>query len=269
MYDYHVHTLFSEDSQMEVEEGIQKAIVLGIKEIVFTDHVEFNVWRPETGIVDDMFDARQYIDTLNHLKERYQSQISIKIGVEIGLQREEKERIEEFVCAYPFDFVIGSSHTIDRYDLYLGNLYQNATKEEAYARYFKEVLEIVKTIEHYNVYGHLDLVRRYAYNKYDDIEINDDELEWIGQILKELIYRGKGIEVNTSGFRYGLGGLNPDIDVLKLYKKLGGEIITVGSDAHRKEDIGHKIQETYQLLKDIGYSYITIFDKMQPEFVKI
>ena len=55
------------------------------------------MWRPETGIVDDMFDARQYIDTLNHLKERYQSQISIKIGVEIGLQREEKER-DRGVC---------------------------------------------------------------------------------------------------------------------------------------------------------------------------
>jgi histidinol-phosphatase (PHP family) len=270
MYDYHVHTLFSGDSEMNIEEGIQRAIKKGIKELVFTDHAEFNVWRPENNnIEDDMFDVSKYIDTLSKLNMKYKDKINIKIGVEIGLQLEEKERIEKFVQENPFDFIIGSSHTIDRYDLYFRKLYENTTKEEAYIRYFTEVLKIVKNIESYNVYGHLDLVRRYAYSEYEDIELNNEELELVGEILKELIYRGKGIEVNTSGFRYGLGGLNPGINVLKLYNKLGGEIITVGSDAHKKEYIGHKIQDTYEILKDIGYRYITVFDKREPKFIKI
>lgn len=269
MYDYHVHTTFSKDSSLEAEEGIQRAIQMGIKEIAFTDHAELSVWRPNDIIVDDLFDIPSYIETMNQYKEKYKDQISIKLGIEIGLQREEKDRIDQLINDYPFDFVIGSSHTIEKYDLYFRKLFENKTKEEAYERYFQEVRKIVEEIDSYNVYGHLDVVRRYAYGTYEDITINHMEREMMEEILKIIIQKGKGIEVNTSGFRYGIHSTNPDIDIIKRYKSLGGEMITVGSDAHKKEDIGYKILETYDLLKDLGYRYITIFERMEPKFVKL
>jgi histidinol-phosphatase (PHP family) len=269
MFDYHVHTSFSNDCKMPVEEIIKRGISLGIQEIAFTDHVELNVWRPGDLVMDDMFDADVYIKKMQEIQTKYKNQISIKIGVEMGLQLEEKDRINQLICQYPFDFVIGSSHTIDGHDLYYGKLFHEKSKEEAYERYFSEVIKIVEAMECYSVYGHLDLVRRYALKSYANVELEDVDKDMIQWILKTIIEKGKGIEVNTSGYRYGLGGTNPSEEILQLYKKLGGEVITVGSDAHRLEHIGFRIKETYELLKEIGFKYITVFDQREPKFIKL
>ncbi|MBB6218791.1 histidinol-phosphatase (PHP family) [Anaerosolibacter carboniphilus] len=269
MFDYHVHTSFSNDCRMPVEEVVERGISLGIQEIAFTDHVELNVWRPGDLVMDDLFDADSYIEKMQAIQKKYKDRMRIKIGVEMGLQLEEKERINQLVCQYPFDFVIGSSHTIEGHDLYYGKLFQEKTKEEAYERYFSEVLKIVKEMDCYSVYGHLDLVRRYALKSYENVELGEQDREMIRIILKEIIEKGKGIEVNTSGFRYGLGSTNPTEEILELYRRMGGEIITVGSDAHRLEHIGFRIRETYALLKEIGFKYITVFEKRKPQFIKL
>ena len=101
------------------------------------------------------------------------------------------------------------------------------------------------------------------------MKISTADMEIVRTILKEIITRGKGIEVNTSGYRYGLNSTNPDMEILKLYRQLGGEIITVGSDAHSIEHLGANIQETYELLKCLGYKYITTFDRMKPLQIKL
>lgn len=269
MYDYHIHTTFSKDAVMDPEEGLITAINRGLKEIAITDHGEFNVWRPGNVFEDDIFDIDEYMSKIGQLKEKYKDKITVKIGLEVGLQREEKEAIDEFVNKNNFDFVIGSSHTINKIDLYFKKLYEGQDKKKAYEQYFGEVLEIVKVFDSYNVYGHLDLVTRYALGQYDDVALTNTEMEIVRDILKEIINKGKGIEVNTSGFRYGLNALNPSVDILKLYRKLGGEVITVGSDAHSKEHVGHMVPETYDLLRNLGYKYITTFEKMVPTFVKL
>ncbi|KXG74987.1 histidinol-phosphatase HisJ family protein [Thermotalea metallivorans] len=269
MFDYHVHTSFSNDSTMAMEAAVERAIALGIREIAFTDHAELNVWRPEDLIMDDMFDIDVYMAKLEEMQAKYRNRIHIKIGVELGLQLEERERIEQLAFSHPFDFIIGSSHTIGRYDLFYKYLFKEKTKEEAYERYFTEVLNIVKEMDCYSVYGHLDLVRRYALGEYENIDFNGDEKAMIRDILKIIIEKGKGIEVNTSGFRYGLNATNPTKEVLEMYKSLGGEIITVGSDAHKLEHIGYRIVETYELLKDLGFRYITLFHKREPKFIKL
>lgn len=269
MYDYHVHTSFSGDSTMEAETGIARAIAMGIKEIVFTDHAELNVWRPGDVIIDEIFDIESYFLAMNRLRERYEDKINIKFGMEMGLQREEKDRIKQIIQGNPFDFVIGSSHTMDSVDLYFKKFFENKEKEAAFEGYFNEVLKIVEEIDHYSVYGHLDLISRYAKGVYENVSISNKEMEIICLILKKIIEKGKGIEVNTSGYRYGLNSTNPGIRVLELYKDLGGEIITVGSDAHRVEHIGFRIGETYEVLKEIGFRYITTFDRLEPKFVKL
>ena len=269
MYDYHIHTTFSGDSTINPEECIQKAIELGIKEIAITDHAEFNVWRPGELFEDDCFNIKDYMSTLTSLKEKYGHRIVIKAGIEVGLQREEKKVINQLINENPFDFVIGSSHTIDKIDLFYRKIYEEQTKSKAYEQYFNEVLEIVRVFDSYSVYGHLDLIRRYAPGEYEDVELTTAENEIIIEILKQIISRGKGIEVNTSGYRYGLNSTNPGIEILKWYRQLGGEIITVGSDAHHKSHIGYRIPETYELLKDLGYRYITIFEQMNAVQIKL
>ncbi|MEW9121248.1 MAG: histidinol-phosphatase HisJ family protein [Thermotaleaceae bacterium] len=269
MYDYHVHTSFSFDATMKLEDALERAVELGLKEIVFTDHAELNVWKPGDLILDDLFNSEEYVSALKAAQEKYKDVLKIKIGIEVGLQRQEKGRIHELIAGHPFDFVIGSSHTIDRVDLYYKQLFRGITREEAYERYFGEILEIVKDIEDYDVYGHLDLVRRYALGEYEDIELGKRDYEIIEEILKIIIQKGKGIEVNTSGYRYGLNTVNPSIEILKMYHELGGEIITVGSDAHKVQDVGDGILDTYDMLKSIGFQYVTTFQQRKPSFQKI
>ena len=91
----------------------------------------------------------------------------------------------------------------------------------------------------------------------------------ITKILKRVIDDGKGIEVNTSSFYYEVNGLTPSIDILKLYHELGGEIITIGSDSHKKEQLGARILDIKLILKEIGYEYFCTFEEMKPIFHKL
>ena len=84
------------------------------------------------------------------------------------------------------------------------------------------------------------------------------------EILRTVIADGKGIEVNTSCHRYGLQDLTPSVDILRLYRDLGGQIITIGSDSHRKEHLGTYLIETADALKVLGYKEVYTFDRMRP-----
>ena len=93
--------------------------------------------------------------------------------------------------------------------------------------------------------------------------------EKIDEILKLLISKGKGIEVNTSGLRYGVGSPHPSFEIIQRYHSLGGEIITIGSDAHKPEHIGYKFDTAYELLDKAGFKYVTIFKNRKPDFIKL
>ena len=135
------------------------------------------------------------------------------------------------------------------------------TQQEYNELYYQEILKVIQKYKDYCVLGHLDMINRYdqkgiyPFNKVFDL---------VNEILKQVINDHKGIEINTSCYRYGLKDLTPSVEILKLYKKLGGDIITIGSDGHDVDQYGFKIQETKQILKDLGFKYIYTFDKMKP-----
>ena len=188
--------------------------------------------------------------------------------MEIGLQPQIVDVNRRTTSRYPFDFVIGSSHVVHGIDPYYPNYYEGKTEDEAYREYFESILENIATDADYDVYGHLDYVVRYgpnknkyySYEKYADI---------IDEILRQLIRHGKGIEINTSSVRYGLKDTTPSKDIIKLYRDLGGKIITIGSDSHKKEHLGAYIDETKTMLKDMGFEYLCIFKQMKPEFIEL
>ena len=169
---------------------------------------------------------------------------------------------------YPFDLVIGSSHVVNGIDPYYPVFYKGKTEHEAYTEYFESILDNLHSGADFDVYGHIDYVVRYgpdknkyySYEKYADI---------IDAILKEIISQGKGIELNTAGFKYGLGHPNPTEDVLKRYHELGGEIITVGADAHKPEHVAYDFDKVSNILKDAGFMYYTVFENRVPAFIKL
>lgn len=261
--DYHMHTDFSIDSDSPMESMIKSAIEKNIKEIAITDHVDF-----ESYYINNIIDYDNYLITFNNLKEKYNNKINIIFGVEIGLNLNYIDRIQTLTNSYPFDFIIGSSHSVFNMDLYYDNFFENKTKEEAYNIYFTEMIKNITNIKNFCVYGHIDFISRYGIYE-DNTLLYDDFKDNIDKVLKLLIENGKGIEINTSGFRYGINQTYPQFNILKKYKELGGEIITIGSDAHTPDYIGDHFNVAYDMLIEAGFKYITHFKNKKPIFEKL
>ena len=136
------------------------------------------------------------------------------------------------------------------------------------AEYFSGILDNVKAFKDYDIYGHLDYIVRYGPNK-DALYSYAKYRDIYDAILKTIIESGKGIELNTGGVKYGLKDLHPTCDVLKRYKELGGEIITIGSDAHTPENLLHHFSRAKAVLEECDFKYYTIFQDRTPQFIKI
>lgn len=262
-YDYHMHSDFSTDSHTSMEDMIERSIDLGLKEICFTDHVDYGIFTDDSFMVD----LDKYFKKLNEVQKIYKDRISIKKGIEFGLQKDLADYYNKRFVEHDFDFIICSIHAIDRMDLYLSSYFEDKSQKEIYENYYMELYNVVKNYKNYSVLGHLDLIKRYApFDTYLDDKMFFDIIE---ATLKQAIYDGKGIELNTSSYRYNLPDLTPSRYILKLYKELGGEIITTGSDSHNTEQVAVKFDYIYPLLKDMGFKYVTRFDQMKPDFIKL
>ena len=262
-YDYHMHCSYSADSTTPMKDMIEKSIELGLKEICFTDHVDCDI----IGNPNVYVDYDKYFKDLDSYSKEYSGKISIKKGIEMGFQNHLLEKCSKDIKKHDFDFVIASIHTIDRNELYTGDYHKGKTQHEAYEGYYSRLLDMVKTFHEFSVLGHLDLIKRYGnFNNVLDDSIFSNYIE---EILKKVIADGKGIEINTSCFRYNLPDLTPSRNILKMYKDLGGEIITMGSDSHNPSQIAFKFEYINDVLIDLGYRYICRFNKMQPEFIKL
>lgn len=266
--DFHTHSFFSGDSSSATEEMIQKAISIGLSYICLTEHYDPDYIYPpgEEGMFELNTDS--YLYELLKLRKQYSKDIEIGFGVELGLQPHIKKELGVYSKLYDFDFIIGSSHLCNRKDPYYPSFFEGRPEDEAHHEYFEYVYKCIKTLPFFDVYGHLDYVVRYGPTKNDEYTFFKHK-DIIDNILNLLIENGKGIEVNTGGFRQGLGQPNPCTDILKRYKELGGEIITIGSDAHSPEHIASDFDKVSELLKDCGFKYYCVFRKRMPEYLKL
>ncbi|WP_192988325.1 histidinol-phosphatase HisJ family protein [Carnobacterium mobile] len=273
--DYHVHSDYSDDSWYLMEEIVKDAIQLGLEEICFTDHVDYGVkpdWRPEeefqAGKNKEVKNVHYdlYFSELDKLSEKYEKNITIKKGLEFGMQVHTIPQFEKLYQSYDFDFILLSVHQIENKEFWTGEFQKGHTHQESYDEYYDEMYRLVTSYNDYSVLAHMDLVRRYLDKEVDLFEYSKDK---IMKILKKVIADNKGIELNTSSVRYEINGFTPSIEILKLYHELGGKIITIGSDSHKPEHLGFHIKESKKLLKDIGFTHFCTFDKMEPIFHKL
>ncbi len=130
------------------------------------------------------------------------------------------------------------------------------------------MLDYIKAVEDFDALGHLDYIVRYGkeQQKFYSYRQFADEID---EILKYLIANGKALELNMAGMKYGLGFAHPHPDILKRYKELGGEMVTVGSDAHRPEHIAYAYEKAGEILKECGFGYYTEFIKRKPQSIQI
>ena len=185
--------------------------------------------------------------------------------MEFGLQPEFGGFAKELAEKYQFYFLIGSLHVIDGQDPYYGTMFFDKTDEEGYRRGFELTLESIRKVSDYDTLGHIDYVVRYG--KYRDKEYSYAKYaDYLDEILKHLIENGKGLELNTAGWKYGLPFAHPHQDVLKRYKEFGGEIITIGSDGHKPEHIAYDFHKVKEYLEACGFKYYTEFRQRKPYF---
>lgn len=280
--DYHLHCEFSDDSTESMETQIERGIAIGLDEMCFTDHVDYGVkrdWDDPLGIewregdsgdgsLDPVanVDYPKYFEKLYRLKERYADDITVKAGLEFGIQFHTAGQFEQLYRKYSdkLDFVLFSMHQVEDKEFWTGDFQAGRTQKEYNMKYYEEILRTMEIFKEYSVLAHLDLIVRYdpqgtyPFKKTRNI---------IAAILEQAIRDDKGIELNTSSWKYGLADTQPSRDILRLYKDLGGRIITVGSDAHKKDFLGNHFDDAYAILKDeIGFSEIATFDKMNPLF---
>lgn len=264
--DSHVHSNFSDDSTMRPEEGVSAAIELGLKGLVFTDHLDLEF--PDHQYLFD-FDISERADHIDKLARRYEGKIEVLHGVELGVQPNVLSKTRSKIAGHSFDFIICSIHAVDGYALHEEEgFYEDKTKDQAYRRYLEEVYWSVCNVPDFDVVGHLGYIRRYGPYELKSMPYRHFD-EYIDVILKAVIDQGRGIEVNVSGYAYKLGSSIPDVDIVKRYKELGGEIITLGSDAHSADQVGRSFKQGLALIEKVGFDYLTYFKDRKPVFVPI
>lgn len=257
--DFHIHTEFSGDSDTPARDQIERAMGLGMKEICITDHHDYDVVSP----IDFTLDIPAYLAAMEKLREEYSGRIRINVGIELGLQRHIREYLEHLAGSLPLDFIIGSTHFVDGVDPYYPEFYEGRSEDEAYGRYFETALARLKELDCYDSVGHVDYVVRYGPNgnRYYTYEKFGDVLE---ETLRTVIRKGKALECNTGGYKYGLGEPNPSEAILRRYRELGGELITLGSDAHQPEYLGFAFDRARELLLSCGFKYYCVYRQRKP-----
>ena len=284
--DYHIHTEFSDDSREPMENQVRQAIEIGLEEICFTEHVDYGVkkdwnegeieWRGGDGVnYDDSMkeplanaDYPVYFDKIRRMREEFAGQIRIKSGLEFGIQTITIPQYEKLWNQYggQLDFALLSMHQVDNKEFWNQEFQRGKTQKEYNEAYYREILNVMRQFKHYSVLAHLDLIVRYDRNGvYPFRELRDI----VSEILRTAISDGKGIELNTSSWHYGLADTQPSRDILRLYRDLGGRIITIGSDGHTTKYLGDHIREAQQILRGIGFTEICTFERMVPVFHKL
>lgn len=266
--DSHIHSNFSGDSMEKLENIIERAIETGMDEITITDHLDLE-FPGEINIFE--LDFKTYVETLKKLKNLYKNNIKIKIGIELGLQPQLKDKYDEIFNCEDIDFIIGSFHCVRGMDVADRKFFEKYSKDEAHRIYFEEILNTIDLFPKINVCGHLDFINRYGRSVYDDYKKINFEMhkELIDKILIKLIEKNIGIEINTSALRYGLRDFHPCRKILKRYKELGGKIITMGSDAHRALDIMRDFDKARDVLKETSFENFCVFEKRKAEYKEL
>ncbi|MBU3126312.1 histidinol phosphate phosphatase [Clostridium sp. FP2] len=227
MIDSHIHTEFSSDSEMKLQNGLDHARKIGLG-MTITEHLDLKF---PTG-TDFTFDIDKYFNDY----EKYKGS-NFMLGIEIGMQEICLEENRKIINKYPFDYIIGSIHAANGADIFNPKTYVGKTKKEVFEQYFSSMVDCVKQYDFIDSLGHIDYISRYA--TYQDNEIHYHEFkEYIDEVLKAIVHNEKVMEINTR--RLGsVEAYNNLIHVYSAYKQIGGKYVTIGSDAHNAEDIGN------------------------------
>lgn len=240
MFDTHVHTTFSTDSKLTIDDAVKKASNDNLG-LIITEHMDINF--PVEG--EFIFDIDKYFQQY----DKYRSD-KLLLGIELGMRNDCIKENAEIEKNHPFDYVLGSIHFVNGIDIYEKSFYQGKTKQQAYDEYFQNMLDNVKTHPYIDSLGHIDYICRYAQFEDKDIHyINHKDI--IDEILKAIIEGDIAIEINTRRLS-NAESVKSLIEIYKRFAELKGEYVTIGSDSHSESSIGFNYKVAMEIAKICG-----------------
>ena len=265
-FDLHTHCTLSFDGRSTASEMVQTAVSLGIGYHALTDHVDLGSHAdPEFDLEATVNGARE---TIPALQREYAGRLCLLYGVELGQPCHEPEKAEFLLSENMYDFVIGSVHNIRGHDDFYFLDYREHDPVKLLDAYFEELLETAEWGK-FDILAHITYPLRYIAGEYGiDVDMNRYS-GILDETFRALIRNGCGIEINTSGLRQKLGRTMPELPAVKRYRELGGELLTIGSDAHCTSDLGKGIAQGIETAKKAGFTQIAVFRKRKPTFIKI
>lgn len=257
--DAHIHSHISPDASGSIDELCRAAVEKGLNHIYITDHCDVNGW--EGKPYDFMRDGAYSEICL--AREKYRGRLKIGFGAELGQEQQNPALAKETLDDARLDFVIGSLHNLAGQPDFFFLQGKELDSHMTWLRYFEQLYEHVKKSD-FDVLGHITYPKRYI------------ETRWCGEydeftdaVLREVLRRGKGIEINTSGLRQNIDETLPPLWMVKRYRELGGKFVTIGSDSHQPEHVGFKFEEGCQIARAAGIRYLAVYEGRKAEYLTL
>ena len=260
--DYHIHSTFSPDSPATPEELCRRAIVLGIPEIGFSEHWDVGPYEKITRFLQ----PEAWWNELERLRSLFAGQLILRAGIEIAEPHLYPQETAEIISRLPFDYVLGSVHYVGEYDMFSEEYFRQHTADEVYSAYFAEMDRMVRTAN-IDIIAHFDIPARtakpilgYEPTRYEDA---------IRTILGIVIERGLALDVNVAGLRRPAQNIMPDPLILRWYREMGGERVTLGSDTHSADQVGQHLDQALAALRGAGLNSVTQYERRQARLIPL
>ncbi len=261
MFDYHVHSTVSFDGKAAARQQAAAAKQAGLREICFTDHVDYD---PKANVQTMIFDPDAYSAAYDGLEA---PGLVIRLGMEFGMTPDNVSLFREKLGERRYDFILGSVHFVDGLDVYFPEYWEGKTVFQAQREFLEQTLACVQAHEDFDVLAHLTFLSKAPANPEKVPIPYDCHRAVLDEILKELVKKEKGLEMNTSGVDRRVGFL-PGREYFVRFRELGGRIVTAGSDAHTPDRVGQYCGDTCRILKEI-FGYVCTFQNRVPIFHRL
>ena len=260
--DYHLHSNFSCDCQATLAEQCASAIAKGLPEIGITDHFDLH----PGDDCRDWFRLDDWAAEIDRMRAACAGRLIIRAGIELGEPHIYHAEAHAMLQSYPFDYALGSLHWVGD-EIVFARSYFDRPAAEAFGLFFEE-LERMTRVGGFDILSHFDVPVRTGlpiYGEYDPRRYED----LIRPVLKNCIERGIALDINTQGLRTACRVLTPGVEILKWYVEMGGERVTLGSDAHKSEHIGANFDAALVAMQAAGLKYVTLFEQRQAKLLRI
>lgn len=262
-HDYHMHSNFSCDCKATMLDMCRSAIDKGIPEIGFSEH--YDLYSGDT--CPNYFKPAAWLAEMDRCRAELAGQLTILAGIEIGEPHIFQKETSLMLASYPFDYALGSLHWVGNGSMFDINYFKARPADEAFRLFFEE-LERMTRIGGFDILSHFDVPVRTAhavYGAYDPARYED----LIRPVLRNCIDNGISLDLNTKALHLRANVMTPGFEILRWYAEMGGERVSLGSDAHKPEHVGAYLDVALEIAQRAGLKYVTHFAQRQAKLVPI